>query len=415
MNSNGQTSVSGLRVSNNSRREEAPVPPSKRMEFVAHFFLVLLALAIWWIARDMVSVERQLQSAALVQVKLDPALDNIWRIDSKSSFPIGLTVTGPNREINQFESSIAENPGLVAYSYTISKADLKAFQNSSDERITVGVELSRMSALGEGPTTAELKVQPIISERKFSVTLERFITRKAKIDLESGIKGEISGYALETKLHGDFAVEVFGPASRVNAVAGSDGYPLLLVNADIKQAIETIARVEDKPFEEILRLGQVITSLPITRVEGIVVRMAGTSDEVAQVNVSIKITELQNYVSVDGTFPVDVMMPNWLMRKGARISEMPKGLQVQMQVLNTQRNDFDEKYLQVVIDLSSLTEEGAKIIGPEGGGPGKRTMRISNLYYALVIDTTRLTYKFQNPELTADRYLPTEVEIVWSE
>ncbi|MEE9312676.1 MAG: hypothetical protein V3V10_09730, partial [Planctomycetota bacterium] len=285
MSSNGRASVSSLRAGSNSRREEAVSHSGRRMEFVAHFFLVLLAVAIWWIARDMVSVERQLQSAALVQVKLDPALDNIWRIDSKSSFPIGLNVTGPNREINQFESSIAENPGLVAYSYTISKVDLKAFQNSTDERVTVGVELSRMSALGEGASTAELKVQPIISERKFSVTLERYVTRKARIDLKTGITGEISGYALETTLHGDFAVEVFGPASRVNAVLGSDGYPLLHVDADIKQAIETIARVEDKPVEEILRLGQVITSLPITPVEGVIVRMVGSRDEVAQVNV----------------------------------------------------------------------------------------------------------------------------------
>ncbi|MHC4839538.1 MAG: hypothetical protein ACYTDT_01070 [Planctomycetota bacterium] len=414
MSGNGQTTVSGVRVASFSRQEEPVSTGGRRLEFVAHFFLVLLALAIWWIARDMVSVERQLQSAAQVQVKLDPKLENVWQIVGEDSFRISLKVDGPNREINQFESSIEQNPAYHSYGYDIEPGDLTGV-GDTEERVTIKLDLRHMNLSGDGSGHSELKVQPIISEGEYTVTLERFVTRKAHVDLTAGISGEIGGFAFDPVLERDFEVEVFGPASRVNAVVGGRGLPVLLVNADINQVLQTIARLEDKTIDEILQLGQILTSLPLTPIEGLTARKAGGKDEIAQVNVQISFTELQNYVPASHSFPVDVKMPNWLIRKGARILELPETIPVGLLVLSTQKIDFNEKYVKVVIDLSGITEDSVQINGPEGGGPGRRTVRVSNLYYQLEMDTSRLTYKFENPELTADRYLPTEVEIVWSE
>ncbi|MDC1142796.1 hypothetical protein OAU50_06865, partial [Planctomycetota bacterium] len=297
MSSNGQTSVSGVRAANVSRREDAPSSGGgKGYEIVAHLSLVLLAFAIWWIARDMVSIERQLPNAAQVQVRLDPALKNVWQIVGESNFRIGLKIEGPNGEINQFESSLEQNPSYHSYIYDVAPSDLEKLQNPSVERTTIKVDLRRMRLSGDGGGPVELKVQPNITEGEFTVTLERFVTRKARVDLKAGISGEVSGYAFTPVLQRGFEVEVFGPASRVNAVVGGNGVPVLKVNADINQILQTNARLENKSVEEILELGQVLTGLPLTPIEGVTVRKAGGSDEIAQVNVQISFTELQNYV-----------------------------------------------------------------------------------------------------------------------
>lgn len=415
MSGNGQTTVNGTRPTYNSRRESAAVAPRKRFEYIAHFFLIVLACAIWLIASDMVSIERQLQSNAIVHLKLDPELENVWRITGKDSLEIGLKVKGPTHEINQFESSLNENPDILSYAYDIGLDDIKSLSEGGKEQVTLSLDLRRMRLSSEGTGPSELVVQPIIGEKKYTVTLERYITRKARVSLMDGISGEVSGYSFVAILQREFEVEVFGPAGRVNAVKDEANTPVLHVNADIKQILETQARLEATDIEDILKQGHMLISLPLMPIEGITVRKTGGEDEIAQVNVQISFTELQNYVPVTRSFPVDIIMPNWLIRKGARISNLPESFTVELLLLVTQRIDFNDKFVQVVIDLSDVTEEGQKIEGPEDGGPGRRNITVSNVYFALVIDSSRLTYKFENPELTADRYLPTEVKLDWTE
>ena len=44
-------------------------------------------------------------------------------------------------------------------------------------------------------------------------------------------------------------------------------------------------------------------------------------------------TRLQDYVQVSREFPVEIVFPNWLAQKGARVDNLPDSVPVDMKVL----------------------------------------------------------------------------------
>src|SRR5262245_51911012 len=118
----GSTTVSGVRRSTGSIRIEAP--RRNVASFVpTHVVILALAGVLWWIARDMVSVNRTLTDAATVVFELDPSLTGNYRLMSKGTVSISLEVSGPTREINTLVSDLQSRAFL--YRYTITKAEIE--------------------------------------------------------------------------------------------------------------------------------------------------------------------------------------------------------------------------------------------------------------------------------------------------
>ena len=86
-----------------------------------------------------------------------------------------------------------------------------------------------------------------------------------------------------------------------------------------------------------------------------------------------------------------------------------------MEVLGDMKGNFSDKYVSVKIDLSRFKESDVRIEAPEGGGPGPRKVKFSNIYYSLDINEEKLTYRFLSDKVTARKYRQTEIEVVWTE
>jgi hypothetical protein len=415
--SKGGTSVSNLQVPRASRRSEAQgsrlrVP----MAWTVHVFLIGLAVVIWWIARDMVSVTRSLQDSARVRVELSPELEGQWRILSSSTLPVTLEVSGPTKEINDFASELETNPGRFDFLYQITPSEVANLRANQRQQAVLRLDFSKLADSAESPAPAELTVRPLAGDRIYQVTLERYVARPAWVDLDSGITGRISGYSYERRIQGDLEIEVFGPASQVEAITGDDGRARLQVaEARVEQLVANKASVERREERSILDEGKLITTLPLVPVEGVQARRPDSGVPVQQVPVEITFMVLQNYVDVRGDFPVSVTLPGWLVQRGAVVRGLPSELTVELEVLNNQRGNFNRQNVEVVLDLSHLTPDDVSVETPESV-PGLHRAKASLQHYRLRINRDRLTYRFKNPDVTTDRYYPiTEVTIEWTE
>ncbi|MCC6464719.1 MAG: hypothetical protein IT463_05205 [Planctomycetes bacterium] len=415
MSGSGSTTLSGVKPQNTSVRREGRGPAAFLGGSVPlHVVILALALLIWWIARNMVQVTRPLKDAATVRFQIEDGLQGQWRILPPESMPVGIDVSGPTREINEFAAELSSNRNRFGYRYVITAADLENARVNERHQVQLTIDMKRLEVDAEGGLPAELTVQPL-GERLFQVTLERFVSRMATVDL-TGIGGRLPGYEYSARTEAGFELEVFGPAGQLDAVTGPGGRAVLRVaNVDVAQLLETKAKVEGKEVESILKQGLAVVNLQLVPVEGLQPRLRASGKIVAEAPVEISFTELQSYVPVSAEFPVGVVLPNWLLQKGARVQGLARTVPVEMKVLASQREAFVTANLRVQIDLSAVRESDVQIEGPADGGPGPRRLKLSNLYYSLEINANKLTHRFDNPNVTAERYLPVEVEIVWTE
>jgi len=414
----GGTSVTNLKAPQASRRGDAKSPVRRiPLGWTVHIILIVLALVIWWIARDMVSITRSMKDSTRVRFELSAELEGKWRIASADTMPVTLEIAGPTKEINKFASELESNPGRYGFVYQISAADVAGLRVNQREQATLRIDFNRLADSTDSTAPAELKVTPLAGDRIYQVVLERYVARPAWVDLESGITGRISGYSFDRRIQGNLDIEVFGPASLVEAITGEDGRARLQVaEVTVSQLVANKATLERREERSILMEdGHLITTLQLLPVEGVQVRRAESGVAVHQVPVEITFTVLQNYVDVRGQFPVNVVMPNWLAQRGAVVRDLPGELNVELEVLNNQKQNFNKQNVSVLLDLSALTPNDVIIETPEGA-PNQRRAKASLLYYRLLINRERLTFRFKNPDVTVDRYIPiTEVIIEWTE
>lgn len=420
----GSTTISGARAPGGSRRDTRAVGKGLPLGWLVHVFIVALAVLMWWIARDMVSVTRTLRDAGRIEVVLPEELTAQWRIVGSHSLPISIDVAGPTKEINDFAAELDANPGRFGYRYELTESDLTAQPSNSRDQITVILDIGRLKSGGEGGAPVELSVRPVGADRVFQVTLERYVTRAAYVDLGPGAWGAVPGYRFERRVRADFEVEVHGPASLVNAVTDSTGKARLsVIVIDINQVIRNRikAEVRDQPesvsVADYLKGKTVIaSSFDLAPVEGVQIRQANAGPPAAQVPVEFVFKALRDYDNVTIDLPVAVILPTWLSKKGARVRRILDQLSVVMEVRADQRNEFNSQNVHVYVDLSQLTEADVTIEAPAGGSGVFRARPKFQLSYSVVVNAAKVDASFKNKEIDPARYLPiAEIEIEWTE
>lgn len=429
MSGSGGTSVSNMRPpAGASRRGDTRRMGERRigLGWSVHIVILALAVLLWWIARDMVSVTRTLTDAGRVHFTLSEELTGKWRVYSERQVPISLEVSGPTSEINDFASGLETSPGRFAYDYEISAADLANLQVNSRRQVTLQVDLRRVEATGEAVAPPELTVRPQADNRVFEVVLEEYVEKPAAFSLGDKSRGQIQvtlqregraetrsfTYTAEVEIKN---VEVYGPFSLVDdLLAGSSDNALLEMAIDARQALENFARTERAPIEEVLRR-DVVSVVPLVPIEGVTVRSMDSKRPVTEVPVRIRYERQQDYVQVSRDFPVQVIFPNWLAQRSSRVENLPTLVKVDMKVLSSQQSSFNETNVQVRLDLSGLARNDLTGIESIEGTSMKR-VKLLNLYYSLAINTDRITYEFVSDRVTAEQYLPIgEITIVWTE
>ena len=193
MSGSPSTSVSGMRAPGASRRAE-----SRRNDrrwagsgWFVHIVILGLAVLLWWIARDMVSVTQQLKDAGRVRFELSEELQSDWRVMGQGVQPVSLEVSGPTKEINDFAAELDQNASRFTYRYEITPADIANVQVNRKQQLTMTVDIRKFEATSEAVAPAELTVRPLGGERVFQVTLERYVERQAYVDLGATHNGQI--------------------------------------------------------------------------------------------------------------------------------------------------------------------------------------------------------------------------------
>lgn len=410
----GGTTLSGIKPpaknpgADNPRRLAGAIP--------LHLIILLLACTLWWIARDMVAVNRTLRDAATVRFALDDALQDRWRIVSAVSMPISLETSGPTREINKFSSELEVNRNLFGYRFVITEADLQNLQPDARHQVSFQADMRKFERSGEGATPSELQVKPVAGDRTYLVVLEQFISRPAAVDLASGVAGRVEGYSFSQRIQPEFEIEVYGAAGVIDAMTNRAGRAVLNVaGTDINQILRNRAQVEGKSVESLLKQASLVANLQLVPVENLTIRRKGQTVAIAEVPIEFTFSELQDWAKVAGDLPVSILMPNWLAQKKSLSLNLAKTLPVELQVLSSQQENFPAA-VRVVIDITQIKEAQQAIEAPPDGGPGPRRLRLSNIYYSLLVNRDRLTVKpFENPKVTTETYLPVELEISWVE
>lgn len=436
MSGTGGTSVSNMRPPAGApRRGETRRAERRRigLSWGVHIVIMALAVLLWWIARDMVSVTQQLQDAGRVRFEISEKLRGDWRILSQSTLPISLEVAGPTKEINDFAAELDQSPGRFVYRYVINEADIENLTPNSRQQLTLTADIRKFEVAGDAVVPLELSVRPIGSERVFQVTLERYVTKPAFIDLGDSDKGQVQirpsdtsqpprPYSYTATPKPTHALEVRGPASLVEAITDPDERARLQVSIDAMQALENFARSNQQSVEQVLQQGSLVSNMQLLPIEGVEVMERYTDEQGAEqtravslVNVRIDYTPMQDYVQVTRDFPVEIVLPNWLAQKSARVENLPSSVKVDMKVLSSQQTSFNENNVHVRLDLSSLSRNDLTDIETIEGTQLKRA-RVLNWYYSLEINTDRITYEFVSDRVTAEQYLPIgEITIVWTE
>lgn len=435
MSGKGGTSVSGMRAPGGSKRGDARAEPRKRFQlgWIVHLFILILAALLWWIARDMVSVTKTLNEAGRVRFEVSDELKDDWRVMSGSELSVTLEASGPTKEINDFATELDQSPGRFAYRYVITSGDIENLRVNSRNQVTLNADIRKFQATGESVAPPELNVRPLLSgDARFVVVLERYITRPAQIELGASKTGEVQvqndsgqmeAWTFEASEKLDTPINVYGPASQVDSITDAEGVAHPKVSIDATQMLQNLAETSGKSTLSLVSGPDIITTLPIVPTPMVEVRedadnrRDGAPIVVAQVPVAFHFTRLQNYENVSDNFPVNVVLPNWLARMGARVENLATTLQVDMKVLRGQIHNFspNTNNVKVMLNLSSLKQQDVEIETIEG--TDQKRIVVTNAYYSLDVNTERLTYKFASDLVTPAQYLPIseEISIVWTE
>ncbi|MCC7508955.1 MAG: hypothetical protein IT464_06240 [Planctomycetes bacterium] len=414
--STGATTVSGSRPANASRRGDTRVAARRLpINISVHVVLITLAVLVWWIARDMVSVTRTLRDASRLKFELSEELKADWRVTSALIVPVSLDVTGPTKRINEFASELDANPGRYSFSYRIDPENLPP-DAGSKRVVVVRVDLLQLKPSAEGGAPAELNIRPLTGDRAYEVTLEAYVTRRAYVDLSTSVVGEVSGYTWKARIAPDTQLQVRGPASKLDTIMGANDMARLTISKlDVGEFISNKSITLNKPIDEVLgqdskhsTIASLVPREDVVFQQVIASESPGGTSKVqtaTQVAVEIHFTRQQDFVQVDSRFPVNVLLPNWLVQRGARVRDLEDDLQVTLRVLASQRANFTERNVRVVIDLSQMKDTDFTIEEPEGGVGLFRAKPKTQLYYSLIINRERLTPKYPGEGITDERYL----------
>lgn len=409
----GSATVSGVRRSTGSIRIDAPgrgfasyVP--------THVVILALACVLWWIARDMVSVNRTLNDAATVVFELDPALTGSYRLVSKDQIPISLEVSGPTREINNLVGDLQSKSFL--YRYTITKAEIEQGVRGQRNQVSFQTDAAKLQRGGEGSAPVELTIRPVSGDRGYQIVVEAFDRREATVDL-ADITGEVQGFKVTRSLQPGLAIEVYGPTSQVDNVADETGRPVVhVVQADVNEILRNRAAVDGLPVAELLAQGTLVVPLQLVPIDFLKYRRkdaSGQSIEVTSVTVELKFQREVDDVKKEGEFPVNVIMPDWMWQKGVTLENVHKTRPVDVRILKSQEEHFPDA-ISVVLDLRSLRPDDARVKVTQNGGRREYLLHVTNLYYALDYDRERLsTLVFDNPKLKPREYLTAEFDVKW--
>jgi hypothetical protein len=413
------TQITGARTAASLRREERRGFSILGMSPATHIVLIGLACLIWWIARGMVNQTVTVENAAEVQFTLDDRLKSQWSIVTPKTVPtVSVDLSGPSAEVAAYASNLQANRGVFRYVYTIKPSDVERLAADTNEQAVIERELSDFREEGDSLKQAEVRILPPAAGRMQSVKLERVITRDAQIVIKDRISGEIPGYTMRVSVQDGFLLEVNGPAGRVREISGEDGRPALrIVVVDVAQLVANKAKVDAKDREQVLRDG-FTENLDLVTLEGVSIQRKGTDTVVSQVPIRFSFEAQRDFTDTPAKdFPVSVIMAPWMLEKGVRFEGVARTVNVLMLVLRKQLQDFNDSNVSVVLDLSKLQFTDLKNIEqPEGGGPGPRRARLTGLYYSLVINIDKLTYKFKRDDVTARQYVPAEeIRLVWTE
>jgi hypothetical protein len=415
MNARLPHSTSSRVPTSSIRRDSIVLPQRPRITIVTHVVILTLALVIWWIARDMVSITRSIPDGARVRVELERELLERWAITSAEILPLSIEVAGPTKEINEFASELDINPGRLTYVYTVTDSDLREAQEQGRTRVTLSLDVSRLAGRREINVPTELNVRPLAREEATVITLERYVSRLGRVDLAGAVTGRLSSHSFEARVQADFELEVRGLASLVEAVTGVDGKARLRVlPADIQQLLDNKAAMEQREVEAILREDRsMVANIQLLPQEGLTVRRIPGGANVAQVPVEITFERLQNFIEMRGTFTVDHRYPLWLRQKNnLRVHPLNDEITVEMEVLSNQRANFNSDNVRVVVDFTVLDEEDLQ---PEVLEGGLRRVSLTGLFYSLSINREALSYRFK-PDVTERNYFPiSEVTLEWTE
>jgi hypothetical protein len=423
------STVSGMKPPNPSRRVEA-APPRRGIPvgLSVHVVLIVLAALVWWIARDMVSVNSTLQNASRLKFELSEELRGEWRIDSAETLPVSLEVSGPSKRINEFASELSVNPFRYSYLYRISAEDIPA-ATAPGRPVTVRVNLEELSTSADVSTPAELSIRAVAGDRTYQVTLEPYVTRPAVVNLATGVTGEVTGYTYTAQVSETWRLRVRGPVSKVDRLSSTPGGPASLALSpplNVREFVQNKALTARVSRDELLAVESRHTTMAtLASIEDVAilrVRDDAEADErVSQVSIELLFRRQQDYEQVEGSFPVSVILPDWLYSKErVSVRGIERTQPVILRVLSGQVANFTEEHVRVIVDLSRLEqEEHFNITRPEESPGLTRAQPRVTLWYSLNIDRDMLTYEFppREPEpITEDRYLPvTRLTIEWFE
>lgn len=423
----GSTTISGAKAPAASRRGETrAVQRRLPLNITVHVVLITLAVLVWWIARDMVSVTRTLRDSSRLKYELAEELKNDWRISSAQIVPVSLDVSGPTKRINDFASELDDNPGRYSFLYRIEPDNLPPDARGK-KQVTIRVDLSRLPANAEGGIPAELNIRPLTGDKVYEVTLEAFVTRRAWVDLSTNVVGGVPGYQWKASVPADTQLQVRGPAGKVDALTGANEMVRLVISRlDVGEFAANKAATLNRPVEEVLgQDSKHSTIVSLVPREDIAVQQvipseapggASRAQPATQVAVEIHFTREQDFIRVEGRFRVNVLLPNWLVQKGARVRDIENELPVTLRVLSSQRANFTDRNLRVVVDLSQMSESDFLIEAPDGGVGRFVAKPRPQMYYSLLINRERLTVRYPGEGVTDERYLQVSgLSIEWTE
>ncbi len=417
---NTTTQIAGSRTAASIRREDHRAFTILGLSPLSHIVIIGLAGLIWWIARGMVAQTVTLENSAVVKFTLAESLRQSWAIvEPQSPATVSIDVSGPSAEVSKFAGLLAANRDAFGYVYVIKPSDIESFRPEGSSFYTFEQDLAEFRETGvESIKPAEVKILAPAPGRMQTIRIEPIVSRTALIEVRNQVMGDVPGFTVNVTVQAGFELEVSGPAGRVREISNAEGLPeLRIVKVDVAQLLKTKAQGDGKNREQILQDG-FTELLDLVSADGVSVRRKGADAVVSQVPVRFTFDAQLDYAEApERDIPVSVRMPAWMIERGVRVEGVPRTKKVVMQVLRRQLPDFNEANVSVVLDLSKIKFADLKNIeAPEGDGPGQRKARLNGLYFALDINTEKLTYRFLRADMTASQYVPAEeIRLVWVE
>lgn len=423
----GSTTISGSKAPAASRRADTRTTTRRLpVNISVHVVLITLAVLVWWIARDMVAVTRTLRDASRLKYELSEELRSDWRIATAQVVPVSLDVSGPTKRINDFASELDDNPGRYSFLFRIEPDNLPTDARGK-KQVTIRVDLARLPPNAEGGAPAELEIRPLTGDKVYEVTLEAYVTRRAWVDIGANVVGTVPGYQWKASVPADTHLQVRGPAGKVDALTGANDLVRLVISRlDVAEFAANKAATLNKPVDDVLgqeskhsTIASLVPREDISVQQVIPSETPGGTPRVqpaTQVAIDLHFTREQDWVRVEGRFKVNVLLPNWLVQKGARVKDLENELPVTLRVLSSQRANFTDRNLRVAVDLSHMSEQDFVIESPEGGAGRFVAKPRSQLYYSLLINRERLTVRYPGEGVTDERYLQVSgLTIEWTE